>query len=353
MTKWERTIKDRFWLKIRRFAITKSLAAKLKEHPELTDRQREFCCYIQSKVLRDTRDEPNLYANIGAKYWEDKCGGGYPRWVDLLHDWDELDVNGKYRKGTATEPGFTMSYRIPPEALASGITKIDFKRKATAIQDQTKIEDADDIIRYVHHCCSRLTVREFLADIPDPIRDASSFEFSRRVFWGDFNIRYGDNGKRLFHSIIEMPRDARANLVFKDGGPPLFEYDIKSCHPVLLLPLFTDPLEKAKFATVLDHDVYSTIRDVMGIPEDRDGVKIQFMVCMNSTDRYVAASRGAVYRFFAEYFPVFTREVLDIRSDLAVYLQRQESEIMVQELGQFCSERRLLLDSLPRRLDGN
>ena len=65
-------------IRMRLFAITNSLARKLTEHPELADRQREYCCYIQNKVLRETRERPELYANIGAKYWDDKCGRGYP-----------------------------------------------------------------------------------------------------------------------------------------------------------------------------------------------------------------------------------------------------------------------------------
>lgn len=340
MTRRERAIRDRFWLKIHRFAVTRSLKDKLAERCDLTDRQREFCCYIQNKVLRETREEPNQFANIGAKYWEDKCGGGYRRWVDLLVGLGELHLNPHYRKGTDADPGFTMSYRVPLAALESGVTKIDFTRKATSIKDQTDLDQANDIIRFVHRCCSRLTIPETLVDIPEPVRDAAAHEFSRRVFWGDFNIRYGEKGHRLYHSIIEMPKEARANLVWKtEGGPPLFEYDIKSCQPVLLLPLFSNPLEKAKYSLLLDSDIYTRIRDSMGGCEDRDGMKIQFMIYTNSMDRDVAGKRGVVRRFFERHFPIFSREVLDLRSDMAAYLQQQESKIMVQALGRFCMEK--------------
>jgi hypothetical protein len=345
MTECERQIKDRPWLKIRRFAITNSLRTKLEAATDLTDKEKEYCCYIQNKILRETRKNPAFCANVGAKYWEDKMGGRYRRWIDLLVACGELKVNtnkqGKesYSTGIDGKEPFPKSYFVPFSALASGINKIDFKRKATALQDRTDWSQADDITRYLDGCCSRLTVPKALIDVTDPIKDAAAHEFSKRVFWGDFNIRYGDKGSRMYHSIIEMPKMARANLVWKKGGPPFFDYDIKSCHPVLLLPLFSDPLEREKYILILDHDVYSTIRTMMGVPLDRDEIKIQFMVCTNAIDRYVAERRGVAYQFFREHFPVFTREVLDLRSDLAVYLQQQEAQIMVQALGRFCMDR--------------
>jgi hypothetical protein len=341
MTRSERFRKDRCWLKIRRFAITNSLKANLTEATMLTDWDRECLCYIQNKVLRETRKSPALYANIGAKYWKDKCGPGYKPFIDMLEQWGELNVNDKYHHGEDGKPAFTMSYMVSFSAWASGITKIDFRRRPTPMKDKTELKEADEVIRYVHQCCSRLTISESLVDIEEPIQDAAAHEFSRRVFWGDFNIRYGDKANRMYHSIIEMSKKARANLMFKGGGPPLFDYDIKSCHPVLLLPLFSDPWEKARFSVILDNDVYLTIRDVMGVPVDRDEMKIQFVVCTNAIDRDVAGKRGAAYQFFSEHFPVFTREVLDTRSDLAAYLQQQESQIMVQELGRFCIGRNL------------
>lgn len=347
MTRSEHKTKERIWLKIRKFAITKSLMARLEAETWLTDKESEYLCYIQNQVLRLSRKNPWKFVNVGAEYFEDKIGGRYRRWINLLIEWGELEINkdpetGKerYSDGSDGTKPFTKSYTVPLFAWASGQTTINFKRRATPVKDHTDWATADDITRYVHRCCSRLTVPKTLVSITDPIRDAAAHEFSRRVYWGDFRVRYGDNGKRMYHSIIEMPNVARAKLVWKENDwRPLFEYDIKSCHPVLLLPLFSDPWEWARFAVVLKNDVYTTIRDVLGIVADRDEMKIQFVICTNSIDKYVTSSRGLVYRFFQEHFPIFTREVLDLRSDLAAYLQQQESEIMVQALGRFCLER--------------
>jgi hypothetical protein len=46
--------------------------------------------------------------------------------------------------------------------------------------------------------------------------------------------------------------------------------------------------------------------------------------------------RKWVYRFFQQEFPEFTKQVLDTRSDLALALQNQEADLMVDQLGQWC-----------------
>ena len=340
MTKREKAIKDRFWLKVRRFAITNSLYHILESRLNLLPIEREFCCYIQSKVLRETHDDPARFVNIGARYWQSKCGGTYSRWIALLVTSGELIVNDRYLKGQKNRSGFTKSYRIPSTALASGLRTIDFKGKVKSLKDRTILSNSDGIIAYVHECASRLTVPIDLLPVQCSIRDASAHDYSRRIFFGDFNIRYGPNGGRLYHSIIEMPCESRSNLVFKDSKSPLIEYDIKSCHPVLLLPLISCPLEKERYCVLLDHDIYSTIRSSMNATYDRDGLKTQFLIYVNRGDRS-STSRNPIHRFFSTHFPIFTNEILNARNDLAVYLQREESQIMVQDLGTYCRENKL------------
>lgn len=340
MTKREKAIKDRFWLKVRRFAITNSLYHILESRLNLLPIEREFCCYIQSKVLRETHDDPARFVNIGARYWQSKCGGTYSHWIDLLVTYGELIVNDRYLKGQKNRSGFTKSYRIPSTALASGLRAIDFKGKAKSLKDRTNLSNSDGIIAYVHECASRLTVPVELLPVQCSVRDASGHEYCRRIFFGDFNIRYGPNGGRLYHSIIEMPRESRSNLVFKEDKSPLIEYDIKSCHPVLLLPLISCPIEKERYRVLLDHDIYSTIRSSMNVIDDRDGMKTQFLIYINRSDRN-SSPKNLIHNFFSNHFPNFTDEILNVRKDLAVYLQQEESQIMVQDLGTYCNKNKL------------
>ncbi len=50
--------------------------------PSLTEEQKEWLAYIQTKVLTESRKAPTLWANIGARYFSDKIKGGYLRWID-------------------------------------------------------------------------------------------------------------------------------------------------------------------------------------------------------------------------------------------------------------------------------
>jgi hypothetical protein len=53
-----------------------------------------------------------------------------------------------------------------------------------------------------------------------------------------------------------MPSAARKNLILKaDASVPLFEYDIKSCMPVILLSIPKPPAENTTLKAFLDGDI--------------------------------------------------------------------------------------------------
>jgi len=62
MTKRERAMKDRMWLKTKRFATTSSLQDKLATSG-FTDVEQEWLCYIQNKVLMVMRDQSPTSGN--------------------------------------------------------------------------------------------------------------------------------------------------------------------------------------------------------------------------------------------------------------------------------------------------
>jgi hypothetical protein len=89
-------------------------------------------------------------------------------------------------------------------------------------------------------------------------------------------------------------------------------------------------------------DVYDGVAAVVRKELPRDDVKEDFMEALNTSNRAAASlQRKWVYRFFRQEFPIFTREVLDVRSDLAIYCQNLEADLLVEELGRFCCERGL------------
>lgn len=341
MTKRERAIRDRAWLKMKVFCVTASLKGKMEADGSLTEEQKEWLAYIQTKVLIEGRKNPTKWANVGARYFLDKIGGGYRRWIERLVAWEELEENAAYKADGGA--GFTKSYRVPPPALMTGTTKLVFtKKQARPPLVQPTTIPPSKAFGWALTNLNRLTVSESLLSGPDAVTDAIIHQSCWRIFFGDFELRYGPNCRRLYHAVIDMAKEGRANLRLTDSTAPLFEYDVKSCHPVVLLTLFTDEEEKRRYAQLLDVDVYDGVAAVMRKELPRDDVKEDFMEALNSSNRAAASlQRKWVYRFFRQEFPIFTRQVLDVRSDLAIYCQNLEADLLVEELGEFCSERGL------------
>jgi len=334
VTRSERFRKDRLWLKTKRFAVTNSLR-EILEKSGLPEQERERLAYIQNKVLTMPEIAGRIF--IGRTYWRDRCGSGYKRYVDMLKDWKQLDGNPSYLSTGDPTTSFPKSFWVPKSALAGGICNLDFRRKKFR-PSQPDDEPTDAVSHYALKCLSELTV---VGDdsywLPDePIRRSKIQDCCEKIASKNFDLGYGTHCRRLFHTVIMMPSDGRRNL--KHPYFPLVESDVKSCHPLLLLTLMTDANERTQYQTLLAGDIYTSIGDKMGVA-DRDQIKVDFLRVVNTKEKSLGWLRSEyIFQFFADGFPIFTREVLSVRTDLAAYLQNLEADLMVQQLGLFCME---------------
>src|SRR5262249_9082795 len=142
----------------------------------------------------------------------------------------------------------------------------------------------DAASHYALDCLSRLKVAEQLTFPPpdDPskdwgIRKARIKWHCDHIFNGDYSLRYGRHVRRLYHRVVLMPKEGRCNLLFP---LPSVEYDVRTCHPLLMLALFADPVERTKYAELLSGDIYSRIGEEMGIC-NRKRVKEDFQRVVN------------------------------------------------------------------------
>jgi hypothetical protein len=336
MTKRERAVRNRAWLKTKVFCVTNSLKRKMTADTVLTEEPKEWLAYIQSKVIIESRENPALYVNVGAKYFERKIGRGYRQWIDYLIKKGELDENPSFRAGAGG--GFTKSYRLTKTALESGVSKITFQRKQVQPPRSKPPQSTNDTaLEFARKNLLKLTVTESLLQGPNAIHEAMVHEFCRRIYHGDFGLRRGANCQRLYHAVIEMPKEGRANLQLADSTEQLFEYDVKTCHPVLMFKLFTDARERDQYARLLEVDIYTAMAAAMKKALTRQEVKDDFVATVNSKERNLdALKRQWVYQFFDYSFPTFTEQVLNVRGDLALFFQNEEAKLMVDELGRFC-----------------
>ncbi len=337
MTKRERAVKDRPWLKMRVFCITASLKRKMEADKTLTEKQKEWLAYIQNKVIIESREKPAFYVNIGSKYFQDRIGSNYRRWINYLIRKGELDENRSYWAGGGDD-AHPMSYRLTRTALGSGIVKVTYQRKkAQPPKSKPRQPSGDVVIEFVEKNLRKLTVAKTLVWGNDDIAHSRTHEFCVQIFHQRFDVHRGPQCRRLLHPVISMPKVGRANLQLADSTEQLFEYDVKSCHPVLMLNLFTDSAERRSYSQLLEADVYDGAAAVMQKALTRDEVKQDFMEAINRSERDLGVlEKKWVYQFFRQKFPIFTEQVLNVRTDLALFFQNEEAKLMVDELGRFC-----------------
>jgi hypothetical protein len=340
MTRTDQFRKNRAWLKTHAFVITNTLREKLET---VAPAMRLGLCYVQNLVLIFADEYEGQFARIPSVLWKDKLGTAYTALIQQLCDWNELEVDTNFR-WSKDKSGYPMAYAVPPSAMEKGTCIIDLERKRIRLP-RPKNKPTDPVSEYAIECLSKLRVAETLT-FPPPQDPSKNPDVRRaRIRWhcehihgGDFSLHYGRNVKRLYHRVVLMPSEGRCNLTY---CLPIAEYDVRTCHPVLMLGFFTHPDERTKYAEILSGDIYARIGQEMGI-EDRKRVKEDFQRVVNishKTSDWMA--KQYVFQFYHGHFPTFAEEVLFKRKDLAARLQNLEALLTVKQLGAFCRERNL------------
>lgn len=320
-----RTKKQRpWWVEQRTFVVPKTLLPNIQDLPEQI---QVYFCFIVSKVTIETKKWPTLHKGISSKYFKDFIGSGYRGYLNVLKDWRIIEINDSYWNGE--EGFFCKGYRLHPTALAAPKIKACFRKKQVhPLKDQSKL--TDDVAEFVHHNLKRLTVRTDLLPQTDSIDEVAAEDWAKVIHFEQFNVHYSAKAKRLYHAAILMPKVARKNLILKENPAlPLFEYDVKSCTPVILLGLTNDPTERATLTSLLDGDIYTVIATEAGITKARDDIKEDFMMFLNG------AVQNYVHTFFKTHLPNLTERLMKgkmAEKGMAWFGQRVESQIMAQEV---------------------
>jgi hypothetical protein len=313
-----------WWVEQRTFVVPTTLQAHIQNLPEQI---QIFFCFIVSKVVIETKNYPRLFEGISSAYFKNFVGSEYRDYLNMLKDWDIIEINEAYQNEDGK--GFPKSYRLHPTALAAPKVKVCFKKKQVhPLKDKSKL--TDDVADFVYRNLKRLTVRTDLLPQADPSDEVAAEDWAEAIHFEQFNVHYSPKAKRLYHAAITMPKVARKNLILKaEPALPLFEYDVKSCTPVILLGLANDVAEKATLKSLLDGDIYTAIASEAGETKERDDIKRDFMLFVNGS------IQNYVYTFFYTHLSLLTERVMRSKraeKGMAWFGQRAESEIMAQEV---------------------
>ena len=323
------------WVASHHFSVTRSL---LSLQHTIPDRDRWKYSFVQSLILQQSAQFEKHWVDVPTTRWKNRFGRNYHEVTAALEKLGQLEVNRR-SQWTKNKSGQTYSYCIPKQALDSGITNIVIpKKRVKSIEDTS--QPTDQVSEHALASLRSLRVRQELIFPPpqdkdqDPVvRKGLILTHCEHLLFGDFGLRYGKNVKRLYHRLLAMPREGRVNMM---ADTPMTEYDVKTCHPFLLLTFFSDRQEREKYAEMLEWDIYTQIHEEMGL-SGRPEAKIDFQRVVNM--RWKEANYMAnepVVQFFYKHFPKFTGEVLYLRNDLAPALQSLEARLLIKELGNEC-----------------
>jgi len=328
-----------WWLKVETFVITNALRQYLETHT-IPEEQAKYLAYVENKIItaidREQIDNQG-FARIHKTYWQDKMGSDYRANLDLLVSIGDIEIDPSYcflSPDATPEERETFvpkckGFKLTDKAIVSGTSRIDFKKKRV-IPLKAMVQDASDpIAAYVRQCMEKLEVNPELP-LPDDATRASIIKrHCEKMHYGAYSIRRGKSSGRLFHPVIEMPKEGRASLRHK-SGEPIVDLDIATCHPKLLVKYFSDPKERAQYVRDIRLDIYSVI-----CATNRKAVKERFCAYLTTRNRQAAWLKDSdVAKYFSQY-PIF-KWALDAGNGLAAELQRAESRLMVDALGAFC-----------------
>ena len=327
MTLKQKQNAERPWLRQELLVVTEDLASLL-ESSNLSEEDKRLRALVHHIIVRDSEDVA-LYHNIHSRTLSAYLGNNYSEVLNWLVQYDCLKVNPSYCSDPANP--HTMSYRIP------GLTEDNRDTRLTAIpftasRIQRFLDDSnttDAVSKFVLSNLNILTVRKQLVHIENIERRALALEYCKWVYHKRFNVRYGDNSNRLFHTVIRMVKEARFNLMFENSLESICYYDITACYPNLLPYWATDIEEKNRLVQVLKGDFYAFLAKHSSTTRTRDELKriVSRFLCHPEHP-----SNNVMGQWLEIHCPILFATICAKKS-MALELQNLEADIFVERLG--------------------
>jgi hypothetical protein len=329
MTRKQRNDLERPWLKQEILVVSKKLGTLLSTS-SLTDTEKRQRALIHHMIIRDSEDV-GLYHNVSSRVLGNLLGNNYSTVLKWMVQNQCLDINQSY--SSDVDKGFTKSYRIPGLNLKNRLTETTFFtfNHPRIIRVNDGSDPTDDVSKFVLTNLNRLTVRKELVHIEDTHRRIFGLEYSKWVYHKRFDVKYGENSKRLSHTVIRMVKEARVNLILEETGESLVYFDVTACYPNLLPFWIHDPSEKSRFVEILKEDFYGVLASSSKSKSSRDRLKgvVSRFLCDKKHP-----SNNIMGRWLETNFPNLFNTICNTPS-MALSLQNLEADLFVQKLGRW------------------
>ena len=315
------------WLRQELLVVTKLLDSLLQSS-NLSENDKRLRALVHHIIVRDSEDV-GLYHNIHSRTLSAYLGNNYSDVLNWLQQHDCLDVNHIY--SADVDAGFSKSYRIPgltEDNRESSLTAVTFNHPRIQRYNDNSYP-ADAVSKFVLENLNQLTVRKQLVRIDNIERRALALEYCKWVYHKRFNVRYGDSSKRLFHTVIRMVKEARANLMIDQSLESICYFDITACYPNLLPYWATDIEENNRLVQVLKDDFYGVLAAYSKSNHSRDELKRIVSRFLCHPDH---PSNNVMGQWMEQNCPILFATICAKKS-MALELQNLEADIFVERLG--------------------
>ena len=294
----------------------------------LSENDKRNRALIHHIIVRDSEDVA-LYRNIHSRTLSGYLGNNYAEVLNWLQQHDCLDINHIY--SSDIDAGFSKSYRISSlseDNREASLTAIAFNHpRIQRFNDDSNTTDA--VSQFVLENLNQLTVRKQLVHIDSIERRALALEYCKWVYNKRFNVCYGDNSNRLFHTVIRMVKEARTNLMLDRSIESICYFDIIACYPNLLPYWATDSQEKIRLVEVLKTDFYCVLAAYSKSNHSRDELKRIVSRFLCHPDH---PSNNVMGQWLESNCPILFASICSKKS-MALELQNLEADIFVERLG--------------------
>ena len=327
MTVKQKQNADRPWLRQELLVVAKHLESLLQSN-NLSENDKRLRALVHHIIVRDSEDVA-LYRNIHSRTLSSYLGNNYAEVLSWLQQHDCLDINHIY--SSDIDAGFSKSYRIPglsEDNREASLTAIAFDHpRIQRFNDDSNTTDA--VSKFVLENLNQLTVRKQLVHIDSIERRALALEYCKWVYHKRFNVGYGDSSKRLFHTVIRMVKEARANLMLDRSIESICYFDITACYPNLLPYWAVDIQEKSLLVQVLKDDFYGVLAAHSKSNHSRDEHKRIVSRFLCHPDH---PSNNVMGQWLETNCPILFASICS-RKSMALELQNLEADIFVERLG--------------------
>ena len=327
MTLKQKQNAERPWLRQELLVVTKLLESLLQSS-NLSENDKRLRALVHHIIVRDSEDV-GLYHNIHSRTLSSYLGNNYSDVLNWLQQHDCLDINHIY--SADVDAGFSKSYRIPgltEENREASLTAVTFNHpRIQRFNDDSNATDA--VSKFVLDNLNYLTVRKNLVHIDNIERRALALEYCKWVYHKRFNVRYGDNSNRLFHTVIRMVKEARSNLMIDQSLESICYFDITACYPNLLPYWAVDIEEKNRLVQVLKDDFYGVLAKHSNTARTRDDLKRIVSRFLCHPDH---PSNNVMGQWMEQNCPILFATICAKKS-MALELQNLEADIFVERLG--------------------